>query len=234
MTETSFLRRTVIAVLLGLVSGTASADLFTNLDFESYAGGTTFDELLPGWQADTNHMGSLADDVPISTAGAGIVTTNNPDVRPVEGRYSAILSAGQSWPTPGWYPTVTIWQTAMVPEGATHIQFLSSRPLTNEWTMTWGYTNFVTYSYTLGSVDLLSGSAVEVSNDLYRYTTSIGSLAGQTSTLSFSLRVNPDLGPGAYHHVLDDIEFISIPEPSVCSVFVLGLLVLAASSARRP
>ena len=63
MTETSFLRRTVIAVLLGLVSGSASADLFTNLDFESYAGGTTFDELLPGWQADTTHMGSLADDV---------------------------------------------------------------------------------------------------------------------------------------------------------------------------
>ena len=233
MTETSFLRQTAIAVLLGLASGTASADLFTNLDFESYAGGTTFDELLPGWQADTNHMASLADQTPISTAGAGIVTTNNQSVRPVEGRYSAILSAGGSWPNSGWYPTVTIWQTAMVPGGATYIQFLTTRPLTNEWTMIWGYTNYVTYSYTLGTVDLLSGTSVQVSNDLYRYTTYIGSLAWQTSTLTYSMRVNTDLGGGAYWHVLDDIEFISIPEPSVCSVFVLGLLVLLAVSGRR-
>lgn len=216
----------VLAMLFALLSPSIStADLFTNLDFESYAGGMNFSDLLPGWTVNASGLAAVYDELSLSAAGAGLVTSNSRRQQPVQGVYSAMLGAGDGWPSPGWYPTVTIWQTAMVPEGATHIQFLTTRPLTNEWTMTWGYTNYVTYSYTLGAVDLLNGSSVEVSEDLYRCTTYIGSLAGQTSTLTYSMRVNTDFGGGAYWHVLDDIEFISIPEPSVLAFLLLGGLV---------
>jgi len=220
----------VLAMLFLLLSPSISAaDLFTNLNFESYTGGTNFSDLLPGWTVNPSGLIAVHEELTLSTAGAGLVSSNSLRQQPVQGAYSAMLGAGVAWPASGWYPTVTIWQTAMVPEGATYIQFLTTRPLTNEWTMIWGYTNYVTYSYTLGPVDLLNGSSVEVSENLYRCTANIGALAGQTSTLTYSMRVNTDLGGGAYWHVLDDIEFISIPEPSVlASMFLGGLIMLLA------
>ncbi len=193
-----------LIIALALISSAVHAD-FINLDFESYSGSGS--DLLPGWERGTNnYMWPLFDQLPIATAGLGLVSTNIH--YSIDGKYSLFLSLGceQGNPTSGPCP-VSIWQTAQVPTDAAFLAFTIDS--TN---------SSCTYSFTLGSLDLLGSTPVTLSNGYLRFSTDISSLAGQTQTLTIA-----GAGLGAVWTRIDDFVFSPVPEPGTWLLLLSGL-----------
>lgn len=210
--------KTVIArvsvVTMLVLGGAASGDLMKNLDFESYSGSGA--DLLPDWtRNDGNYMWPLLDALPISTAGLGLVSTNGTYLFPLSGNYSLFFSSGVDNVGGSTYPEVAISQTGLVPVGATHIRI----------TTTFLNTSNVRFSYTLGNISLIDTTPEAIGSG-FRYTTGIGSLAGQTSTLRFAVQYIGDPGTPGGWHLVDDIEFVAIPEPATSLLGLVGTAML--------
>jgi len=138
-----------LLVSLFLVSPTYGT-LFMNMDFESYTGSGS--DLLPGWSVTPNYEASTLDAQPLTMSLVGLHSTN---VLAIAGNYSAFLHAGV---TGGGYPYVEVamWQTADIPTNAGYVEFVTT-PL---------WTNYVSYSFTLGSTNLLASQPEWSSPDL--------------------------------------------------------------------
>ena len=192
-------------VAVFLLLATASNGAFTNLDFESYPGSGA--DLLPGWEE--NYVLHLLDMLPISSSGLGLVSTDGETLLPLSGTYSGFLSSGNDG-------SPSFWQTDLVPASATHIQIAT----------TYLNTDDVAFSYLLGAISLVE-SAPEFVAGHYVYTTDIQSLAGQVATLQFGVNyIGDPMTPGGWH-LVDDITFVSIPEPSIAALLLLGAACLA-------
>lgn len=188
-----------------LLLATASNGVFTNLDFESYSGSGA--DLLPGWEE--NYVLHLLDMLPISSSGLGLVSTDGDYLLPLSGTYSGFLSSGNDG-------SPSFWQTDLVPVSATHIQIST----------TYLNTDDVAFSYLLGAISLVESTPEFVAGH-YVYTTDIQSLAGQVATLQFGVNyIGDPMTPGGWH-LVDDITFVSIPEPSIAALLLLGAAWLA-------
>lgn len=191
----------VSTVILLAVASAASG--FMNLNFESYSGSGS--ELLPYWERSIgDYMWPLLDFLPISTSGLGLVSQDGYYRLPISDSYSAFFSAGTG-------DSPSIWQTDVVPADATHIQISTTRI----------YLDDYSYSYTLGGVSLIE-SVPEVVNGHYVYTTDISSLAGQMETMHFGVSYIGDPSTPGGWHLVDDIHFMSIPEPNTCLLLLFG------------
>jgi hypothetical protein len=187
-----------ITLLLCLFySAVTSAATFVNLDFEAYSGTGT--DLFPGWGV-TGTLFPQVDLIPLGTAGVSLISTT---FGAIEGQYSALLNAANG-------ENIGISQTAMVPLNATHISFVTSDL----------FLPGVTYSYTLGGIDLLSETTEDLGNGLTKYTTAIQSFAGQTVSMGFFAEHSGDF---VQFHRLDDIQFTVVPVPAAVYLFVSGL-----------
>ena len=194
-----------LAGALLLLLGPVSQAAFMNLDFESYPGSGA--DLLPGWEE--NYSDHLLDMLPISSSGLGLVSTAGDYLLPLSGTYSGFLSSGDDG-------SPSFWQTDYVPVSATHIQIAT----------TYLNTDDVAFSYLLGGISLVE-SAPEFVAGHYVYTTDIHSLAGQLATLQFGVSyVGDPMTPGGWH-LVDDVEFLSIPEPGTAALLLLGAAFLA-------
>lgn len=188
-----------------LLVGQAAQGAFTNLDFESYSGSGS--DLLPGWEE--NYAIHLLDMLPISSSGLGLVSTDGDFLLPLSGTYSGFLSSGNDG-------SPSFWQTDYVPASATHIQIST----------TYLNTDSVAFSYLLGGISLVE-SAPEFVGGHYVYTTDIHSLAGQLATLQFGVSyIGDPETPGGWH-LVDDVSFLSIPEPGTGALLLLGAAWLA-------
>lgn len=188
-----------------LLLATAANGAFTNLDFESYSGSGA--DLLPGWEE--NYAIHLLDMLPISSSGLGLVSTDGETLLPLAGTYSGFLSSGNDG-------SPSFWQTDLVPVSATHIQIST----------TYLNTDDVAFSYLLGAISLVESTPEFVAGH-YVYTTDIQSLAGQVATLQFGVNyIGDPMTPGGWH-LVDDISFVSIPEPSTAALLLLGAACLA-------
>ena len=193
---------TLMAVILLL--GTAAQGAFMNLDFESYSGSGS--DLLPGW--DENYSNHLLDMLPISSSGLGLVSTSGDYLLPLSGTYSGFLSSGNDG-------SPAFWQTDLVPASATHIQIST----------TYLNTDSVAFSYLLGGISLVESTPQFVDGH-YVYTTDIHSLAGQVATLQFGVSyIGDPETPGGWH-LVDDVSFLSIPEPGTGALLLLGAALL--------
>ena len=197
--------RAWMAAAMVFLLGTASKGAFTNLDFESYPGSGT--DLLPGWEE--NYSDHLLDMLPISSSGLGLVSTSGDYLFPLSGTYSAFFSSGDDG-------NPAIWQTDLVPASATHVQIST----------TYLNTDSVAFSYLLGSISLVD-STPEFVDGRYVYTTDIHSLAGQVETLHFGVSyIGDPSSPGGWH-LVDNVTFLSIPEPGTGALLLLGAALLA-------
>ena len=188
-----------------LLLATAAKGAFTNLDFESYSGSGA--DLLPGWEE--NYSEHLLDMLPISSSGLGLVSTAGDYLFPLSGTYSGFLSSGNDG-------SPAFWQTDLVPASATHVQIST----------TYLNTDSVAFSYLLGSISLVE-SAPQFVDGHYVYTTDIHSLAGQLATLQFGVSyVGDPMTPGGWH-LVDNVSFVTIPEPSTGALLLLGAAWLA-------
>ena len=194
-----------LAGALLLLLAKASNGVFTNLDFESYSGSGA--DLLPGWEE--NYVNHLLDMLPISSSGLGLVSTAGETLLPLSGTYSGFLSSGNDG-------SPSFWQTDYVPVTATHIQIST----------TYLNTDDVAFSYSLGAISLVE-STPDFVDGRYVYTTDIHSLAGQLATLQFGVSyVGDPMTPGGWH-LVDDVSFLSIPEPGTGALLLLGAAWLA-------
>jgi len=206
------MNKQIIGSLLAafLFMGAAAKGAFTNLNFESYSGSGA--DLLPGWEE--NYATHLLDMLPISSSGLGLVSTDGDYLFPLSGTYSGFLSSGNDG-------SPSFWQTDYVPASATHIQISTTHLNTDD----------VAFSYLLGGISLVE-STPEFVGGHYVYTTDIHSLAGQMETLQFGVSYIGDLmTPGGWH-LVDDVAFLSIPEPGTSALLLLGAAFLARK--RKP
>ena len=196
----------IIAALATLLAATCANAEFTNLGFESYSG--SGDDLLPGWERSVgDYMWPLIDQYPITTAGLGLVTVAGPyGEAAISGSYSLFLCPGIGATFPYVPPTVSIWQTDLVPASAGTISF------------TIDTLGAASYSFNLGTYDLLSNEPSVLPDGNLRYTTDISALAGQVATLTFSASAND-----AVWNRIDDIQFNAIPEPSTSALCLIGI-----------
>ena len=193
-----------LAAVVLLVSP-ASQGAFMNLDFESYPGSGA--DLLPGWEE--NFSDHLLDALPISSSGLGLVSSAGDLLLPLSGTYSGFLSSG-------WDGNPAFWQTDLVPVWATHVQIAT----------TYLNVDSTAFSYLLGGISLVE-STPDFVDGHYVYTTDIHSLAGQVATLQFGVSyIGDPMTPGGWH-LVDDVEFLSIPEPGTGALLLLGAAFLA-------
>ena len=174
------MRKSLIIAGVALAWGAAApAADFLNLDFEEYTlVDMGFSADLPGW-------GRLAvDPFPLEGACFGLVTTNNAYQTPLAGKAALFLGTGILMFT----NEIWVSQTADVPASAAQIRFVTTLP---------------GVSATLSNISLTASAPDEPWPGIYRYTTDIQALAGQTATLKISLF---DGGWGRYQ--LDQIEFL--------------------------
>ena len=192
-------------VAVFLLLATAANGAFTNLDFESYSGSGA--DLLPGWEE--NYVLHLLDMLPISSSGLGLVSTDGDYLLPLSDTYSGFLSSGNDG-------SPSFWQTDLVPASATHIQIAT----------TYLNTDDVAFSYLLGAINLVESTPQFVDGH-YLYTTDIQSLAGQVATLQFGVSyIGDPMTPGGWH-LVDNVSFVTIPEPSTGALLLLGAAWLA-------
>ena len=188
-----------------LLLATASNGVFTNLDFESYSGSGA--DLLPGWEE--NYVNHLLDELPFTLSGLGLVSTDGDYLFPLSGTYSGFLSSGEDG-------SPSFWQTDLVPVWATHVQIAT----------TYLNTDDVAFSYLLGAISLVESTPQFVDGH-YVYTTDIQSLAGQVATLQFGVSyIGDPMLPGGWH-LVDNVSFVTIPEPSTGALLLLGAAWLA-------
>jgi len=194
------MKRVILIILF--TQTTLFAD-FLNLDFESYSG--SGNDLLPNWERSADdYIWPLLDAYPISTAGLGLVTKDGTYGPAIDGEYSLFLCSGhRPLPNTSEICLVSIWQTAMVPPDKTHLQFAAN--------------DLYGCDFTLGVIDLLSSSPALLPNGYYQYSTDIRSLAGQTATLTLSA-----FADGCAWNRIDDIQFVSVPEPSSIIFMAMG------------
>jgi hypothetical protein len=191
---------------LSFWAATSSAT-FVNLNFEDYSGSGP--DLLPGWNV-TGVLFPEVDLLPLGTAGVSLISTA---VVSIEGDYSVLI-------TSAFGDDGGISQTGTVPLNSTHISFITSNLSPDT----------VTYSFTLGGINLLTGLTEDLGNGLTRYTTPIGSIAGQSATLGFILNFPEQAVMNA---LLDDIRFEVIPIPATVWLFGSGLIGLIGVARRK-
>lgn len=221
-------KTTIITSLLFLcvITNGSMAAIFVNLDFESYIG--TGDDLLPGWECSVGgeeNLWPLLDMYPLTSSGIGLVSADaRPGMGAINGEYSLFLSVGLGgqWeePTP-----VSVWQTAIVPLDAIEMSFTIN-----------GIFETYKYDFYLGTENLLLNTPTILSDGNLRYTADISALAGQETTLSFTIEPTfstPNDALGAWHQI-DDIQFTAIvPEPSITALGLIGLGSLLWRSRKR-
>ena len=195
----------ISAVILLAVATAASG--FMNLNFESYSGSGT--DLLPYWERGVgNYMWPLLDMLPISTSGLGLVSQDGNSLLPISDFYSAFFSAGTG-------DSPSIWQTDIVPANATHIQITTTGIDRDNYS----------FAYTLGGISLIESTPV-TADGYYVYTTDISSLAGQMATLHFGVSyIGNPYNPWGWH-LVDNVSFVSIPEPNTCLLLLFGSTIL--------
>lgn len=198
------------AVLLAVAT---AASGFSNLDFELYSG--LGPDLLPDWERNSgDYLWPLLDMLPISTSGLGLVSPEGDYLFPIAGQYSAFFSAGTG-------DSPLIWQTDVVPIQATHIQIATTGidPANDAFT------------YALGGISLIESTPVSMGGYSV-YTTDIHALAGQTATLQFGVQyVGDPETPGGWH-LVDSVQFVSIPEPGTGLLLSLGAAALIGRKRR--
>ena len=201
----------VAAVILLGVATAASG--FMNLNFESYSGSGS--DLLPYWERSIgDYMWPLLDMLPISTSGLGLVSQDGEHIQALTDYYSAFFSAGTG-------DSPAIWQTDIVPVNATHIQIATTGIDRDNYS----------FSYTLGGISLIESTPVAEGGH-YVYTTDISSLAGQMATIQLGVSyIGDPFTPGGWH-LVDDISFVSIPEPNTCLLLLFGSTILIRKKRR--
>ena len=185
----------------------ASSAAFVNLDFEDYSGAGP--DLFPGWEV-TGALFPQVDLIPLGTAGVSLISYS---FGAIDGEYSALLNAANG-------DNIGISQTAMVPVNVTHISFVTSVLFPPD----------VTYSYTLGGINLLSGTTEDLGSGLTKYTAAIQSVAGQTVSLGFFAEHSGDF---VQFHRLDNIQFTVVPVPAAVWLFGYGLFGLFGVARRE-
>jgi hypothetical protein len=202
-----------LAMFLSAI-GVAGQSYFQNMDFE--ASQIPSGEI-PDWSWHfSDGFGSgppilaVYDALSLGGPMIGIIdkVTSYQSYQALQGNYSVILFAGTDG---GGQPTTsTISQTGLIPDGA--VSILMDVQTLHGFTVSLGDQNidmepFQTFaSYTL-------------------YTGDISAFAGQTAQLSITAPFWPDPHGMPNPVFLDDIRFVTIPEPSVFSLFILGAFI---------
>jgi hypothetical protein len=222
-----------LALLLG-AAGAAGQGTFQNLDFEAanIPSGTpptgslvSITNALPGWSCSFAYLGyeaSQRNDVfydGVSLGGPMISIIDRASglygtYHSLQGTYSAFLFGGLSSGDPA---SVTITQTGLVPNGTTSILM-----------DVYGYPAQRWYGFTVS----LGGQTINMVPDqtfpLYtQYEGDVSAFAGQTAQLSITALAPPlgDIDPNGV--LLDDIRFLTIPEPSAFALSALGALLIS-------
>jgi hypothetical protein len=211
-----------LALLLSAASGPAQGT-FQNLDFESanIPSGTqpgasfSFSAALPGW---TGTYGYPIGPGPATFVGYDTVSLGGPGIciidkvfwrkpyQALQGNFSAFLFGGNS--PFGGPTTMTISQTGLVPYDA--VSMLMDLDAETGFTVS------------LGGQTIMSSSLSESGE----FSADISAFAGQTVQLSITVPSSPpgDINPNGL--LIDDIRFVTIPEPNVFALFALGALLL--------
>ena len=112
-------------------------------------------------------------------------------------------------PSPSQSTDVSLSQVGMIPLGASSLQFeiYAIDPLAPE-----------NFRFRFGSA-LLPVELVSQSGFVFTYQASLAGLAGQTDELWITLAGSPNF---AGIHRLDNLQFITVPEPGTWSLLALG------------
>lgn len=210
-----------LALLFG-AAGAAGQGTFQNLDFE--ASQIPSGEI-PAWSwyfsdgfAGGPPIFAVYDGLSLGGPMIGIIdkVTSYQSYQALQGNYSVILFAGTDG---GGQPTTsTITQTGLVPYGT--VSILMDVETEHGFTVSLdGQTINMWASQTFPSYTL--------------YTGDISAYAGQTVQLSITAPFWPELHGMPNPVFLDDIRFVTIPEPSVFALSTLGAWVLGWRVMRR-
>jgi hypothetical protein len=215
-----------LALLLTLAGGLAQGT-FQNLDFESTlidSGVTPRGTVtsIPSWSASYNYPGGsgtpvcIYDGESLSGPMVAIVDALNVGAQPLEGDWSAWVFGGRDG---GGNPcTTTISQTGLVPYGVVSIHMAVSAD--NGFTVSLG-------GQTLSMQPLQSFPSYTL------YGGDVSGFAGQTAQLSITAPAPPYPLAVPMKVLVDDITFVTIPEPSLLGVFALGVVLAGMRLFRR-
>ena len=211
------------AVLLISPSGLAQGT-FQNLDFEAAQippGTTTGSGLpiiskFPGWSVFYNN--DLTDPVTYSLydnkslGGPAIAIVDRPNQwgrGPLQGIYSAWLFGGTA--NLGGRMTMTISQTGLVPNAAVSIEMDLMAPQG--------------FAVSLGG-QAINMVPLQTFSSYTLYGGDVSAFAGQTAQLTITAPAPPYGSIDPTEVLVDDIRFVTIPEPSVCALAALGTLLV--------
>ena len=194
------------------VEGVAGQGTFQNLDFESaiIPSGTQpgsivpISSALPGWSVSYSNQGGTATTIWYDSASLGGAFVSINDRAPLPGKYSVVLFAGGM----GNDTSSTISQTGLVPTGTVSFQvaisWLFAAPIITLGGQTVSMVPLATYGL---------------------YGADVSSFAGKVETLSITEPPPAGLPPPSMAYI-DDIRFVTIPEPSIFALFALGVLLV--------
>jgi len=210
-------RITLLVALSFAALSNVSGQGFVNLDFENttttpvyFPGGTRYTATVPGWtwtpggnfvNGDPNSVGF--NDLALSSPAVDLEGTNfGAPYSAIEGNYSIYMQGGYYNGASG----STIGQTAQIPSDAKSITY-------------WGGNFQVSFNG-----QLLSFNNINNAQTYAVWEADISAYAGQTGELLFTCA---DYNAG----MLDNIQFStsSVPEPSICGLFGLGILLFGSS-----
>ena len=215
-----------LALLLSAI-GAAGQGTFQNLDFESalIPSGTppladlSFSDAVPGW---TGTYGDSSKTYPatfvvydgLSLEGPMMAiidrVTSYRSYQALQGNYSAFLFGGYS--PFGGQTSFTISQTGLVPSGA--VSMLMDVDAWDGFTVSLG-------GQPIGMVPVQTFPLYTL------YRGNISAFAGQTAQLSITVPSSPvgDIDPTGL--LIDDIRFVTVPEPRIIALLALGTLLVA-------
>jgi len=212
-----------ILVILVLIAGQyVKAQGFVNLGFEDatlsptpvggFGGDVDPAMAFPGWIV-SGAQSILYNNRTLGNTMAALIGPSVPDFAgdtPLQGAYSALLTTFQY---PG-QPTPSLSQTALVPDNAKSITFLSASP----------FNASSSVEPAFGAVTLGGTSLSLFSIGGTRFAADISAFAGQIQTLSFSGNI-----------YFDDIQFstTAVPEPSTFALVGLGGLAFGLLKKRQ-
>ncbi len=203
------------ALLLGLAAHATAQGTFVNLNFEATTlpyssntvGGVAAASAFPGW---TVYYGStpqtvLAYNAVPTQAGIALWSRDFAAVYPIPpsfGLFSAV-------PGPSESLDVSLLQVGMIPLGASTLRFetYAIDPLAPE-----------NFRFRFGNISL-PVELLSQSGSVFTYQASLTGLAGQTDELWITLAGGPNFA-GA--HRLDNLQFVTIPEPGTWALLGLG------------